>query len=268
MKKLPILIIIPHGGYKVPEELSGLHNLSGFDLFTQADTCANDIFNFGDRVSRTCDTPVSRLFIDLDRPMKSVPPLTTDGVIKNRTLYDREIFSEGVMPDEISMANLIKRYYVPFHDRINSVIRSGSISLVLECHTAMSVAPANAVDKGMPRPIIDLHNSAESKSDVLKSAESGIAGSLLECLEKELHDEEGTVTDRFRLNPEPSAGHILARYGKRGIPMIRLTLSKALFLNDRYFSHDYLRVDEIRIHAIREKIWSAVEHFYRINFIK
>ena len=50
-KKLPILIITPHGGYRVPEELSGYEGVNEFDLFMHADTCANELFDFGDRVA-------------------------------------------------------------------------------------------------------------------------------------------------------------------------------------------------------------------------
>ncbi|TFH42908.1 MAG: hypothetical protein E4G96_02420, partial [Chrysiogenales bacterium] len=117
MKKirLPILVIIPHGGYTIPEELSGYEAVGTFDLFIQSDSCANEIFSFGDRVTGTVDTGISRLFVDLDRPYTALRP-GQDGVIKRTALDGKSVFIEDQFPDEIAIANILQRYYLPFHE--------------------------------------------------------------------------------------------------------------------------------------------------------
>jgi len=48
--------------------------------------------------------------------------------------------------------------------------------------------------------------------------------------------------------------------------MVKLSFSKSLFLNEKYFSYEFMRVDELRIKDLREKIWDAVEYTFKSNF--
>lgn len=268
MKKkgsLPILVIIPHGGCKVPEELLGYHSVNDFDLFIQSDSCSNEIFAFGDGVTGTIDTDISRLFIDLDRPYTALPPVQ-DGVVKKSTLFGKPVFRGDIFPDEIAISNILQRYYFPFHQAVKKIIDTGGIRLILECHTMMAVGPALSPDAGTPRPTVLVEHRARGKKSTVDTCDRGRAESLVECLGRPFAGEEETIAGKFIIREEPSGGYILRNYGTAEIPMIRISLSRSLYINDRFFNYDYLRVDDLRIGALRDMLWSGIEKFFNKNF--
>lgn len=260
-EKHPILIIIPHGGYTVPEELAGLEAVSEFDLFVQADTCANDLFRFGDRVIASIDATVSRLFIDLDRSYQDISTVQSDGVIKIKTLFGKDTFQEGAFPDEIAIANMLKRYYFPFHETVEKIISSGEIKAVVECHTQLPVGPQACHDAGKPRATVNVANKAIINDDSFTTCDDDVARLLIDSVMKQLAQEDQSVVPSA-VTHAPPRSFLIRKYGLRGIPYLRLSLSKSLFLNDRDFSHDYLRVDELRIIDLRERLWKGIERWY------
>jgi len=265
-KKYPILIIIPHGGYRIPDELAPYMNLDEFDIFMEADTCANELFSFDEYVSAKIDTLFTRLLVDTDRHPLAVPPASKNGVIKRKSFYNKNIFQENFFPDEIAISNIIKRCYIPFHQTIEKILKTGEIKLIVECHTMMAVGPSLSADRGNPRPIINIENITKSNGKDMETCSQKLALDLLQSLEDNFEGEDETITAKFKLNDPQNEGYIMKKFGKAGIPMLRLSVSKSLFLNDTYFSYDYLKVDELRIKNLRKKIWSAVENFYTANF--
>ncbi|HOO72584.1 MAG TPA: N-formylglutamate amidohydrolase [Spirochaetota bacterium] len=264
---LPILIIIPHGGRRVPEELEGYVALSEFDLFYQSDSCANDIFSFNNRVAASIDTHISRFFVDMDRSYREIPPGAADGIIKKTDLQGRDVFRKDQFPDHIALSNILKRYYYPFHDTVEKIISSGEIELIIECHTMMPIAPPSAPDAGEPRPVVFLENLVEEKGKTMRTCPDTVLEALQANLKKSFSGENSTVTEKCIISSKPGCGLIMKKYGKGNIPFLKLSLSKALFLNDVYFSYDYLRVDELRLLDIQKKIWQAVEKTYSRELI-
>ncbi len=259
-KKKPILLLIPHGGYLVPEELSGYESISEFDLFIQADTCANELFRFENGVSAVLDTTVSRLFVDLDRSYQDISRSRPDGVIKIKSLFGRELFGDNAFPDEIAIANILKRYYFPFHDTAEKIIATGDIHCVIECHTSMPVAPPLSPEPGLPRATVTVENKFSADSGDIITCEEEKARSLMENLAGRFSEENNSIMPG-ELKTAPENSYLIRKFGRTGVPYIRLSISKSLFLNDAHFSHDYLMVNEIRIREIRERIWKGIEQW-------
>lgn len=249
----------------MPEEFSGYEAVSKFDLLIQSDTCANDLFSFGDRVAGTIDTDVSRLFVDLDRHYTALPP-AIDGVIKKTTLHDKPVFREELFPDEIAISNVLRRYWFPFHDAVKKILDTGGLRLIIECHTMLAVGPAISRDPGKPRPIILLEHVIDHTGSAVATCDPGLTANLMDHLKKSFAGVDETIAEKFTLAAEPSPGFIHRHYGNGTVPMVRLSLSRALYLNDTYFSYDYMRVDELRIRQLRDLLWSAIEKFYLKNF--
>jgi N-formylglutamate deformylase len=260
--QLPILVIIPHGGCNVPEELSGYEALTRFDIFMQSDSCANDLFSFGDRVAATVDTDISRLFIDLDRPYTSVRP-DQDGVIKKSTRFGKPVFKDGHFPDDIAIANMIQRYWVPFHEAVRKIISTGSVRLILDCHTMMAVGPRISQDPGKPRPLVMIEHQVRGKDGIRETCAPGMARSLMDQMERSFSDEEYTIAEKFVMSGAPAGGYITNHLAEGKIPVLRVSLSQSLFLNDAHFSYDYLRVDDLRIRHLKNLLWGAIERFYQ-----
>ncbi len=261
MKKLPILILIPHGGYKIPDELQETTVLNSDELFFEADTCSNEIFSLKEKVYAVIDTEISRLFVDTDRNVNQIPPSSADGIIKKTTSMGKKIFRDGYFPNEIALSNIIKRYYSEFHKTSEKIINTDAIKLILDCHTMSPVGPKNAEDSGLPRPLISIQNVIfkNSKSHITCDMQS--AENLLGLFQKSFNKEDGTVAKKFELNNPMFNGNILSSYGSGRIPMIRLSLSKSLFLSDDHFDINTMEVNPKRITELREKISAILEKF-------
>ncbi len=258
--KLPILLIVPHGGRQVPDELSGYEAIDEFGVFIESDTYANEIFNISDTAGKV-NTRISRLFVDLDRPPVMKPPYETDGVIKQESQAGRKIFKEKIFPDNIAITNILRRYYTPFFSSINKTLESNSIKLILECHTMMPVGPRYASDAGRPRPLINIENIIKHDTRPAKTCSNEIAQNFLTCFKRYFASEEFTVSAKFTINKPKTTGYILEKFGQGKIPMLRFSISSSLYLNEKYFNYDYLTVDEQRISDIRKNIRAGLEKY-------
>lgn len=261
-KKLPILLIIPHGGYSIPEELTDYESLTPAELFFESDGGANRIFNFNETVNSIISTEISRLFVDMDRNYKDVYPVTKDGVIKKSTSMNRPVFKKDFYPDEIAISNIIKRYYYPFHQKIKQALEEEP-SLILECHTHMPVGPANAPDRGMPRPLVIAGYTAENREELARTATADMALGLASLMGKALEREGDTVTSSYSLDNKHNTGYIINTYGRKQIPMLYISISRSLFLTDRYFDIKGMRIDMKRLDRLNNIVYGVIEKFFK-----
>lgn len=257
MKK-PYLFIIPHGGYNVPDELAELCMLSQLELFFEADTGATECFKLKE-LGAVISTPVHRLFIDVDRDPYMLPPKSNNGVIKTATSQKKQIFPAGIFPDEIAIAGMIKRYWFPFHSKIEQAL--GTSRFIVVCHTVAPVAPPVAADAGSPRPIITLEHITSNGSDITTCDET-LTVKLLGILQKAFAGEKYTVTAPFCIG-RPAKRYIMYKYAKHLLPIIRISLSKALFVNEKYFDPQTLTIDPERIQCIQQRLYECFEAFIR-----
>jgi N-formylglutamate amidohydrolase len=265
-KKLPILVIIPHGGYAVPQELKGLEAVTLFDLFFNADTCANEIFDFRETAAAVLDTSVSRLFIDCDRDYRQLPPKHQDGVMREKTFFGNPVFTDGVFPDELALSNLVERYHLTFQETIRKLLSTGSIKMVVECHTMMSAAPPLDRDHGSPRSLVSVHDRIPGDPGKGNTASRFMTETFLRQLQKHFSREEGSISAPFTRNDPRRRGYLIREFGTGAVPYLRLELSRALFLSDRWFDQGTLSVKEERILSIRERTWKAIEFTFHRFF--
>ena len=252
-KKIPLLLIIPHGGYEVPEELSQISGATPFELFMGADTCANELFALENHITAKIDSTISRFFIDMDRSYKEISQSHGDGVIKRTSSQGSPLFRKKCFPDDLAIANMLRRYYFPFHRTIENICATGEIALIVECHTMMPLSAEG------PRPLVAVENRVFSGEEELLTAPPPLGEFLTDHFKKSFAKEEGTIGEKCQLNPPLPGGIILEKYGLSSIPMLRLSVSKALFINEAHFNHDFLRVDELRIASLRERLWKGLE---------
>ncbi|HRX15528.1 MAG TPA: N-formylglutamate amidohydrolase [Spirochaetota bacterium] len=254
MEKLPILIIIPHGGVQPPEELESLALTDKFELFLSSDTCANDLFYFEKESAGVISTHISKLFVDLNRSRTAIFPATTDGVIKKKTPYGKSVYEEPFFPDEIAAANIIRRYYDPFYETVDKIIKTGEIRLILECHTTFGIGLPQTPQADRPLPMITVHNRIERSGSMIQTCHDTAAVMLVELLRKNLGISPSMGT---RISDTPSHGALLHTFAKY-TPYLRLDISRSLFFDDKYFNLEYIKVDQLRIKYLRKKIWDAI----------
>jgi formiminoglutamase len=260
MKKYPILIVIPHGGYKVPEEFAE-HAIAGdLELLLSADTCANELFCADEFCAAVLNTHISRLFIDVDRAPLDLPPRKFDGVIKKETIFGKDIFPPDTFPDDLALAALLRRYYFPFHDTMRKIATSGEVSLIIECHTVHAVGPRNSIDRNRPRPIVSIQNKTEKDGSIIETAPESLARELAASFKKSFSSEESATENPFVVYESPAQGELMRRHSGAA-PYLRLNLSRGLFLNDAHFNYDYGKIDQIRIGELRTKTHQALSRF-------
>lgn len=259
-------MIIPHSGLDIPEELYGYENVSPLNIFFESDAGAKSIFSIDDLILKTISTPISKIFVDPDREYKLLYPVTNDGVIKSRTSMNREVFITDCYPDEIAISNILHRYYFPFHESIRNSIKDMSFKAIIECHTHMPVGPANSPDKGMPRPLVITGYTVDTGSGIKQTAPLEMAMDLASELGRTLSKEGETVTDIFRVSDNESKGFIMRNYSLSGIPVLSLSISRSLFLNENYFDLEKMIIDEKRLNRISMLVKSGLEKFHRKCF--
>jgi formiminoglutamase len=95
LSKLPVLLSIPHGGTRKPEELEGHLSITNKDLFDDSDPFVTELYDLGDKVKRVIKTDIARAFVDLNRSLQDMPPQNPDGLIKSKTCYEKPIYIKG-----------------------------------------------------------------------------------------------------------------------------------------------------------------------------
>jgi hypothetical protein len=222
-----------------------------------ADSCANELFAF-DNARGKLDFPMSKLFVDLNRTIMQLPPRYTDGLIKTETAQGRAILEEGVVPDEIAISNMVRRYYDPYHEAAAKIIATDEIRLIVECHTIPAVGLKNSAEADSAMPLVRMWYVADVRGKVYESAPKLLCNFILSNLEDAFRGEQTAAREPFVITEKENRGELVSRYSGR-IPYIRLDICKSLFLNESYFNPYYLKVDQIRIKKLREKIWNAIE---------
>lgn len=259
-RRLPLLLVIPHGGCEVPDELAGYENVSMPDIFFDSDAGANTIFSTGITAEAPVSTAVSRLFVDTDREFRELHPKTSDGVIKTKTSMNRDVFKKNCYPDDIAIANILDRYYFPFHESVRGAVNRKSIKLIIECHTHAAVGPPSSSDAGMPRPLVVTGYPPQTRTVTGQTTITDMAAELAAITGKLLLKEGDTVADKFRAVRYEGGGSIMKIYGP-SVPVIYLSVSRALFLNDRDFNLEDLTIDQGRLLKLGKIIGSGLEKF-------
>ena len=175
---------------------------------------------------------------------------------------NKPVFRGKYYPDEIAISNILRRYYRPFHLKIKNALEENP-RLILECHTHMPVGPANAPDSGMPRPLVITGYTADNRTELTRTATVDMAMSLASFMGKALEKEGDTVTASYSLDNKHNTGYILNTYGGAKTPMLYLSISRSLFLTDRYFDIKNMEIDTRRLDRLRGLVYGAIEKFFK-----
>ena len=138
MKPEQLIVVIPHGGILVPNEIP-LENLSEQfpSLLENVDCYTHWLYDFRDILdNRQVVFPYCSLILEGNRQ----PELLNDSV-PLKDVYERPIYRQGCEPDQTLRAKLAQKYLIPFHHTIENTIAKGS-AFLLDGH---STVPARGV---------------------------------------------------------------------------------------------------------------------------
>jgi len=247
--KIPILIFSPHGGYKIPPEIEESCILKPFDFFIEADSCANKIFDLPETFSNIILNNISKVFLN---PTEFNENWET--IFSKKTFRNKQIFKEDEFPDELALKNIYKRYYLPIKEKLEEIISQKKIKFIIECHTHMAIGEKNSPDEDMPRPTVILKQIAGKNLSTKINEFQNI-------LTKQFSKEKGIVEEadeKFFL----STNSLKKIYEINNIPVIYLSLSRSLFLNELYFDFETLEVSQSRLDEIKNKVEIGISKFY------
>lgn len=228
MNKLPFLISIPHGGTQIPKEVKNEICITNQDLFDDSDSFTQEIYNASEVVESVIKFDIARAFVDVSRAENMLPPEFTDGVIKSATCYNKPIYKNGLISNQL-IKSLLEKYYKPYHTEIKTSLENKNIKLALDCHSMAEFAPAIAPDKGK-RPLINL-GDVEGKA-----CDSSITKLLRESFIEVFNLNEQDVT----INHPFSGGYITRTYGNNPKPFIQIELNRSMYLSKPWFDKQRL----------------------------
>ncbi len=209
--KLPLLLSVPHGGLRVPEEVEAHCILTPEQIREDGDEGASAVYSIAERVEAFVSTDVARAIVDLNRAEDDRRP---DGVVKTHTCMNVPVYDP--FPPESLIEKLLERYYRPYHRRLAELARS-TARLGIDCHTMLAVGPPIGPMAGLERPAVCLSN-VDGSTCAREWFES-----LAACLEDSL----GVGVS---LN-DPFKGGFITRTHAAEMPWVQIELSRAPFLS-------------------------------------
>lgn len=254
--KLPVLISIPHGGFKIPEEVAPLVKLSKAEIFDDIDPFAREIFNLDDSVMALVESQVARCFVDVNRTPSDRPPQHPDGAVKLQTrsglpIYDPPLSTE--LADQ-----LISRYHQPFHEQLNRAKAIQGLQLALDCHTMHAVGPVQAPDPGQRRPMICLSNLDGTTSTMERLSWLG------DCMARAFKVPRSTVA----LN-KPFRGGYIIRSGysesRPDLPWIQVELNRSLYMEQSGYGEEGPATSQVRLRELNWSFNRALTLYFRGN---
>lgn len=264
--KAPILVSIPHGGWRVAAELEGIWALSEKDAFHDGDPFTSRIYDFSDRVSAQLVMEYYRAVIDLNRAPDDIAPENPDGVIKSHTCYNVEVYRPGCLPDRALQQTLIERYYYPYHRTLAEALGRDDVRLGVDCHSMAAVSPPIERDAGTARPLICLGNLGDAQGQPTEPFNRVtcppemirfVADEFSRVFSHE--DVEIEVPMVTSANIPFSGGYITRQMGKGTTPFLQIEMSRALYLSRPFFDEHTLEVDERRLYDLNAKVWQVLQ---------
>lgn len=270
--KLPIAIIIPHGGLEIPPELEGRVALSPEQIFNEADAYVDDIFGYQDRVLHWLNFPYARGILDVNRPDDaSLHHRLGDGAIKTKSSYGVPVFHEGQEPDVELVNKLINKYWRPWHEKLTAIVDDPAVKLIIDCHSMAAVGPAAYDDPSALRPRVSASNLGDGQGERRESwglitaspAMTRFFGQRMGELLADIPDltEPGAS---YALNEPYLGGWAMRLYGGSYKPWLMVELSRGLYIGKQESHSPIVLPDAQLLKDIGALMWQAIEEVLAI----
>ena len=239
---------MPHGGTETPPEVADRVVATKEDIFDDGDACTVDIYSFEGEVAQFVCTQIARAFVDLNRAPDDRPSANPDGVVKSETCYGKTIYDPAMPLTDLDAEALLRRYYFPYHTRLDEAVSDERIRLAIDCHSMAAVAPPTAPDPGQSRPLFCLSNNDGRTSPM----------STLERLAEALAEAFEIQRSEIWLNRPFKGGYITRSHGGGSVPWIQLEMNRSLYLAEPWFDRKALSADADRLRDLRARLLGAL----------
>jgi len=264
--KEPILVSVPHGGWKIADEVKNIWALSPRNALHDGDPFTARIYDFSDRVNEQIVMEYYRAVVDLNRRPDDIAPANPDGVIKSHTCYNVEVYKPGCLPDEELKRTLLEKYYFPYHRFIVETLKRDDIIMGVDCHSMAALSPPIEKDAGAPRPLICLGNLGDSSGNAAEPFNRVTCPpSMIRFMAEEFarvfqhEDVDIDVPSAASMNIPFSGGYITRQAGDGKSAFVQIEMSRALYICKPCFNEESLEIDGGRIKDLNTKVWSVLK---------
>ncbi len=264
--KLPIAIILPHGGLAVPPELEGRVALTPEQIFNEADAYVDEIFAYQDRALHWLNFPYARGILDVNRPDDaSLHHRLGDGAVKLVSSYGVPVFHEGEEPDVALVNRLISQYWRPWHEKLAAIAADPEVKLIVDCHSMAAVGPTAYDDPAALRPRISASNLGDRQGEprerwgliTAPPAATRFFGERLGQLLADIPDlcQSGAA---YALNAPYLGGWAMRLYGGGDKPWLMVELSRALYIGSQESDSPIVPPNHALLRQIGDRVWQAI----------
>ena len=219
----PLILSMPHSGTYVPHGLVSRLRPQARDL-PDTDWFVPELYDFAGALGATVIRAThSRYVVDLNRPPDGSPlyPGQRETTLCPTESFDgAPLYAPGDEPDGDERAERLARYWLPYHDRLDALIREARRRhhgcILWDCHSILSEVPGL-----FPGRLPDLNvGTADGRS-----CSAALAGRLSSILEAQ-------TRFSFVVNGRFKGGYITRRYGAPAaqVEAVQLEIAQAAYL--------------------------------------
>jgi len=240
VKKVPIIISVPHSGTEFPEEIENDYLDSQKKILDDTDWFVHNVYDFAAELGITViRAKYSRWAIDLNRDPES-KPLYNDGRIITglcsfTDFFGKPIYKAAQDPTQEEIERRLDQYYWPYYQKIQSLLNErkkefGKV-LLWDAHSIRQLVPSIQKD---PFPDMILGNNE------LKTASSKMIDTAFENLKK----------GPFQINHNNpfKGGHITRYFGKPedNQHALQLEMNKILYMDNDELKYNSERANQVK----------------------
>ena len=241
VRRIPILLSVPHCGTEFPEGLKPEYNQSLIQAPDDTDWFVHQLYDFAPAMDITViHAKYSRWVIDLNRDPLS-KPLYSDGRIITATCPTTTFFGEPIyndkreVVDENEVKNRVEKYYDPYHQKIQELLNDlkqefGRV-LLWDCHSIRQSVPPIHKEK-FPDLILGDADETSASSSLIETAISNLKSGGY----------------GFSHNHPFKGGYITRHFGRpsENQHALQLEMTKVNYMDDAEKKYDRTRADKMR----------------------
>lgn len=241
VKKVPVIISVPHCGIAFPDELINDFNPKMSAAPDDTDWFVHELYNFATEMGITIiHAKYSRWVIDLNRDPNSKPLYNDGRIITGLTtstdFFGKDIYiSDSKIPNQDEIERRLQTYYWPYYNEIDRLLKErkeefGKV-LLWDAHSIRHFVPTIR-EEVFPDMILGDNDE--------KSADSKLINTTLKNLRSR----------KFGINHNDpfKGGHITRYFGNpdQNIHALQLEMNKILYMDDTETKFDLIRANEVR----------------------
>lgn len=249
--KWPLVLSIPHGSSRVPEDILATMALKDGEIADSVDLGVEELLGVLP-FRAVVRAPWSRLVADPNRD-----PRRRDirGVIAARDYYGRSIFLSGQFPEERVILERVQTFHAPFHKALCHALDDDCVRGLIDGHSLNGYGPSGAPDAGVRRKDLVLGNNGDHEGRAIRGGEPLTCPPALFHAMKEAFEARGFSV---ALNDPYSGGFICTHYADmhraRDLFAVQMELNQDLVVD----SVQKVLIPE-RVSDVRQEMAGALE---------